>query len=73
MNTSQSSDMLTPQAEKILKIQKLQDFAFHKSTLFFALLVLVALIGIIISLIINAWPALREFGLGFFFTVEWDI
>jgi phosphate transport system permease protein len=31
------------------------------------------LIGIIISLIINAWPALSEFGLGFFFTVEWDI
>ncbi|MEY2706369.1 MAG: hypothetical protein RI905_118, partial [Pseudomonadota bacterium] len=73
MNTSQSSDMLTPQAEKILKMQRLQDFVFHQSTLFFALSVLVALIGIIISLIINAWPALREFGLGFFFTIEWDI
>ena len=73
MNTSQSSDMLTPQAEKILKLQRLQDFIFHQSTLFFALSVLVALIGIIISLIINAWPALREFGLGFFFTIEWDI
>jgi phosphate transport system permease protein len=65
--------MLTPEAEKILKVQRLQDFIFHKSTLFFALSVLVALIGIIISLVINAWPALREFGLGFFFTVEWDI
>jgi len=73
MNTSQSSDMLTPQAEKILKLQRLQDFIFHKATLFFALSVLIALIGIIISLIINAWPALREFGLGFFFTIEWDI
>jgi phosphate transport system permease protein len=73
MNTSQSSDMLTPQAERILKIQKVQDFVFHKSTLFFALSVLVALIGIIISLIVNAWPALSTFGLGFFFTVEWDI
>ena len=73
MNTSQSSDMLTPQAEKILKVQRLQDFIFHQSTLFFALSVLVALIGIIISLVINAWPALREFGLGFFFTIEWDI
>jgi phosphate transport system permease protein len=65
--------MLTPQAERILKIQKVQDFVFHKSTLFFALSVLVALIGIIISLIVNAWPALSTFGLGFFFTVEWDI
>jgi phosphate transport system permease protein len=73
MNTSQSSDMLTPQAEKILKIQRIQDFVFHKSTLFFALTVLFALVGIIISLIVNAWPALREFGFGFFFTVEWDI
>lgn len=73
MNTSQSSDMLTPQAERILKIQKVQDFVFHKSTLFFALSVLVALVGIIISLIVNAWPALSAFGLGFFFTVEWDI
>jgi phosphate transport system permease protein len=65
--------MLTPQAERILKIQKIQDFVFHKSTLFFALSVLVALVGIIISLIVNAWPALSAFGLGFFFTVEWDI
>ncbi|QWD88469.1 phosphate ABC transporter permease subunit PstC [Polynucleobacter sp. MWH-CaK5] len=73
MKTSQSSDMLTPQAEKILKIQKIQDFVFHKSTLFFALSVLFALVGIIISLIVNAWPALSTFGLGFFFTVEWDI
>ena len=73
MNTSQSSDMLTPQAKKVLKIQKFQDFVFHKSTLFFALTVLFALIGIIISLIVSAWPALSEFGLGFFFTIEWDI
>ena len=73
MNTNQSSDMLTPQAEKILKMQRIQDFVFHQSTLFFALSVLVALIGIIISLVINAWPALKEFGLGFFLTVEWDI
>jgi phosphate transport system permease protein len=65
--------MLTPQAERILKIQKIQDFVFHKLTLFFALSVLVALVGIIISLIVNAWPALSAFGIGFFFTVEWDI
>jgi phosphate transport system permease protein len=73
MNTSQSSDMLTPQAKKVLKIQRIQDFVFHKSTLFFALSVLFALIGIIISLIVSAWPALSEFGPGFFFTIEWDI
>jgi phosphate transport system permease protein len=35
--------------------------------------VLFALLGIIISLVINAWPALHEFGPGFFFTEEWDV
>jgi phosphate transport system permease protein len=32
-----------------------------------------SLIGIIISLVVSAWPALSEFGPGFFFTIEWDI
>ena len=74
MNISQSSsDMLTPQAEKILKRQRLQDFLFHKATLFFALSVLITLLGIIGSLVINAWPALKEFGPAFFVTIEWDI
>ncbi len=70
---NQASDMLTPQAEKVLKRQRVEDFLFHKTTLLFALTVLVALLGIIISLIINAWPVLNEFGVTFFFTVEWDI
>jgi phosphate transport system permease protein len=34
---------------------------------------LVALLGIIVSLLISAWPALKEFGIPFFYTVEWDI
>lgn len=37
--------------------QRMQDFFFHKITLTFSLLVLFALMGIIVSLIINAWPA----------------
>ena len=73
MNNRQPSDMLTPQAAAILKKQRLQDFLFHKATLFFALSVLITLLGIIVSLVINAIPALKAFGLGFFFTVEWDI
>lgn len=63
----------TPQALRIAKIQRIQDFLFHGVTQFFALSVLIALLGIIISLVINAWPALHEFGFGFFFTQEWDI
>jgi len=37
------------------------------------LLVLLALLGIIISLFINAWPTFQKFGLQFIWRVEWDI
>ena len=52
--------------------QRVQDFLFHKITFFFALCVLLILTGIIVSLIIGAMPALREFGPAFITTVEWD-
>jgi len=65
--------MPTRQALSIAKLQRVQDFLFHGITQFFALSVLIALTGIIISLLINAWPALSTFGIGFFFSQEWDI
>jgi phosphate transport system permease protein len=73
MDITQSASMPTPQALRISKLQRVQDFLFHAVTKFFAVSVLVALLGIIISLFINAWPALHEFGPAFFFTQEWDI
>jgi len=57
----------------IAKKQRLQDFFFHRVTQGFSLLVLVALLGIIISLFINAWPTFQKFGLQFIWRVEWDI
>ena len=68
-----TSGAVSPQALKKAKVQRLQDALFHRGTQFFALSVLFALLGIIISLVINAWPALHEFGPGFFFTEEWDV
>ena len=65
--------MPTSQALNIAKLQRVQDFLFHGVTQFFALSVLIALTGIIVSLLINAWPALSQFGIGFFFSQEWDI
>jgi phosphate transport system permease protein len=53
--------------------QRLQDFFFHKITWLFSMLVLVALLGIIASLFITAWPALSKFGFHFVWRVEWDI
>jgi phosphate transport system permease protein len=55
-----------------MRRQRIQDFLFHKVTLAFALSVLIVLAGIIVSLIIGAWPALKEFGPAFVTTVEWD-
>ena len=48
------------------------DAVFYALTAFFATLVLVILGGVIIALIDGAWPALRHFGLSFFFTSAWN-
>ena len=37
-----------------------------------AWLTLALLAGIIVSLLISAWPAISEYGLGFLFNAEWD-
>ena len=55
-----------------MRVQRIQDFVFHKITMLFAASVLFVLVGIIISLIVGAMPAFKEFGLGFITTIEWD-
>ncbi|MES2263152.1 MAG: phosphate ABC transporter permease subunit PstC [Pseudomonadota bacterium] len=55
-----------------MRKQRIQDFIFHKLTMAFALSVLLVLLGIIVSLVLGAMPALREFGPAFITTVEWD-
>lgn len=57
----------------IAKRQRLQDILFHRVTQGFSLLVLIALMGIIVSLFVNAWPAFQKFGMKFIWYVEWDI
>ncbi|GLS14520.1 phosphate transport system permease protein [Hydrogenophaga electricum] len=63
----------TVSMETIARRQRLQDALFHRVTQVFSLLVLVALLGIIISLFINAWPAFQRFGVQFIWHVEWDV
>lgn len=65
-NTPSNKIKLNLRVNKVARIQYLQDFFFHKLTLFFASLVLIVLLGIIISLVISAWPTLKESGIGFF-------
>jgi len=59
--------------QQIAKKQRMQDFFFHRITQLFSLVVLFALMGIIVSLLINAWPTFHKFGLRFIWYVEWDI
>lgn len=58
---------------EVARRQRVQDVIFHRLTQFFSLLVLVALVGIIVSLFINAWPTFAKFGARFIWYVEWDI
>ena len=74
--TSQPMPVPTAQQQRMASIaarQRLQDVFFHRITQSFSLLVLIALMGIIVSLVINAWPAFQKFGLQFVWRVEWDI
>jgi phosphate transport system permease protein len=52
--------------------QRVQDRFFKGSTQFFALLVLLLLGGVIVALVIGAWPALSTFGFGFLVTEVWN-
>jgi phosphate transport system permease protein len=65
--------MMDPRMVAVVKKQRIQDFLFHKVTMFFAILVLIALAAIMVSLMISAWPAFKKFGIDFIWTVEWDI
>jgi phosphate transport system permease protein len=58
---------------KRVRLFKLQDLAFHKVTMLFALIVLAALIGILVSLGEKASPAFKEFGWGFLWGNVWSV
>ena len=60
------------QARQIRKF-RLQDKLFHYSTQLFALVVLAALLGILVSLTIEAWPSLKAFGPSFLWTNVWSV
>mgnify|MGYP003346758739 FL=1 len=68
-NSQLVSDGMIATAKK----QRVQDFFFHRVTQAFSLLVLAALLGIIISLFVNAWPTFQKFRFQFIWRIEWDI
>jgi phosphate transport system permease protein len=72
-NPSSSVGLPSANMVAVAKKQRLQDVIFHRLTQTFSLLVLLALVGIIVSLFINAWPTFAKFGAHFLWYVEWDI
>ncbi len=51
---------------------KHQDNAFHLCTLLCALLIPITLLGILVTLSYGAFPAWKQFGVGFFSSTDWD-
>ena len=72
LSKSSAPDLDQAAMHSTMRVQRIQDFIFHKLTLTFAASVLLVLIGIIVSLVMGAWPAFAEFGPGFITRVEWD-
>lgn len=73
LNQQPVDNAVSPEVLRIIRAQKIQDFLFHKITMLFSLVVLFALIGILISLLVQAWPVFQKFGVSFIWTIEWDI
>jgi phosphate transport system permease protein len=75
MNTNSNNSEQQPNAAilAVAKRQLFQDALFHRVTQLFSLIVLIALVGIIVSLFINALPTFTKFGAKFLWYVEWDI
>ena len=67
-------DRATPRGEPPPRVRRapwgdaLFSFLAHSA----AWITLALLVGIIASLFLGAWPAIKEFGLGFFISTEWD-
>jgi len=55
-----------------IKQRSLGDLIFFNLTRFFALLTLLMLFGIIMSLVMGAWPSLSKFGFGFLWSDDWN-
>src|SRR5690606_4817552 len=68
--TRRSSPMTNPPARRANA--PWADWVFALLARLAAVLTLSLLAGIIISLVVGAWPAIKEYGLGFLTSTEWD-
>lgn len=64
--------MKTLHLDARLKRQRWADWLFRHLTRAFAFLVLLLLVGILLSLVVGAMPAMRTFGFGFLTSSDWN-
>jgi len=69
---STDTDGLTAQLRLRVERFASQDRWFARITFSFALVVFVALIGILAALVYEAWPAIKEYGFGFLVGTTWS-
>ncbi len=69
---SEATPSIDLHAQQVRKF-KIQDSIFHHITLVFAFIVLAALVGILISLAIEAMPVLQSAGPSFLWTNVWNV
>ncbi len=72
MEDSYAARSETPGPQSERRHSRLGDLLFGGAARFAALLTLSMLVGIIISLIISAWPAIKSTGLGFLTSTTWN-
>jgi len=60
------------EASRRKKVGWIGDWLFLNLTRGFAVFALLILLGIIVALIIGAWPAIKTFGLGFLTSTDWS-
>jgi phosphate transport system permease protein len=67
-----SRTMRAPNSPPTRRMSHVGDTAFALLARGAAIITLLLLVGIIVALTIEAWPAIREYGLKFLVTAEWD-
>ena len=74
MNVNETSAKARADALFAARVRRfaVQDRVFLAITFTFAALVLAALLGILASLVVEAWPAFREYGAGFVTGTKWS-
>jgi phosphate transport system permease protein len=72
LHSAAIAEPVSPSRIRTLAKFRLRDNAFRVTTRAAAISVLVILGGVILSLIIGSWPAIRTFGFSFLLTEQWD-